>query len=716
MELWGGHECTVNRVGDVYRDQTRLSGHHDRPGDLARFAALGIRALRYPVLWERVAPDRPDQHDWRWSDERLIEIERLGMRPILGLLHHGSGPRYTDLTAPDFAELFADYAGAVARRYPQVTDWTPINEPLTTARFSTLYGHWYPHGRDERLFWTALLNQIDATRAAMATIRTINPAARLIQTEDLGRYHSTPGLAGVAEHFNHRRWATWDLLAGRFTPDHPLWDYVGWFGLADRLRVIADDPCPPDLLGINFYPTSERFLDDRLADHPHPPPAEGYYDLTAARVMNPPPPGLAGVMQQAWARYRRPLAVTESHLGCSREEQLRWLAQSWRTCLDLAADGVDVRALTIWALVGSVDWDSLITRDDRRYEAGAFDVSGASPRPTAIARLAGALATGAVPDATVAAVAAGQGWWQRGVRLEHPPYPRAAPALVLPRPLDERPIVITGATGTLGGALAGGCDLRGLPYLLTDRATLPIDDEAQVTAFLDRHRPWALVNAAGWVRVDDAEIDPTGCLRANSQGAAVLARACADRGIGCALFSSDLVFDGQGRLPYTEDDEPSPLGVYGRSKVAAEGLTRTYPDTVLAIRTAAFFSPYDPHNFAMAVERTLRAGQVFHAAAGTVVTPTFVPDLVRASLDLMIDGERGIWHLTNGTAVTWLAFGRLIAEALGLDAGQVQPAEPAHLNWRASRPDYAALGSVRGKLLPPLADAIARHVAVRTGS
>ena len=77
LELWGGHECTVNRVADAFHDQTRRSGHHDRPEDLDRFAELGLKALRYPVLWERVAPDSPDHHDWAWTDGRLPGIRDL---------------------------------------------------------------------------------------------------------------------------------------------------------------------------------------------------------------------------------------------------------------------------------------------------------------------------------------------------------------------------------------------------------------------------------------------------------------------------------------------------------------------------------------------------------------------------------------------------------------------------------------------------------------
>ncbi len=166
-QLWGGLECTVNRVHDHYGDQVRLSGHQDRLEDLDRFAELGIKAIRYPILWERTSPHSPDHCDWAWSDERLARLRELGIRVIAGLIHHGSGPRYTSLVSDNFAEGLATHARNVAQRYPWIQDWTPVNEPVTTARFSALYGHWYPHLRSERDFWLALLNQVDATRLSM---------------------------------------------------------------------------------------------------------------------------------------------------------------------------------------------------------------------------------------------------------------------------------------------------------------------------------------------------------------------------------------------------------------------------------------------------------------------------------------------------------------------------------------------------------------------
>ena len=268
LQLWGGLECTVNRTGDDYIDQSRLNGHHDRPGDLELFASLGLKAIRYPVLWERLAPDRSDEIDWAWTDARLTHLRDLDIRVIAGLVHHGSGPRRTNLLDDRFAPGLGEYAGHVAERYPWIEDWTPINEPLTTARFSALYGYWYPHTRDEGSFWLALLNQIDATRLAMRAIRRINPAARLIQTDDLGRTYATIRLAEQAAFDNLRRWAGWDLLFGRVTPHHPLWERLSRFGLTHRLQMIADDPCPPDVVGVNHYLTSDRFLDHRLQLYP----------------------------------------------------------------------------------------------------------------------------------------------------------------------------------------------------------------------------------------------------------------------------------------------------------------------------------------------------------------------------------------------------------------------------------------------------------------
>lgn len=719
LQLWAGHECTVNRVGKVFLDQTRRSGHEDRISDLDLFAEIGVKALRYPLLWERIAPRNPDERDWRWADARISRLGELKIRPIAGLVHHGSGPIYTDLLDPGFAPGLAAHARAAAERYPWIEDWTPVNEPLTTARFSALYGHWYPHKADERAFWAVLLNEIDATRAAMREVRAINPNARLIQTEDLGRTYSTRAVAHQASHENHRRWMTWDLLCGMVTPDHPLWTRLVRFGFEDRLRAIADDPCPPDVLGVNHYLTSDRFLDHRCENYP--PERCGsnefmrYADVEAVRVLLPAPGGLEERLEEAWSRYGRSIAVTESHNGCTREEQMRWTCEAWEAAERLRARGVDIQAVTAWSLLGAYDWNTLLTRPTGHYEAGAFDLRAPEPRPTAMVGMLKALASGSAERHPVLAA---PGWWRRDVRLEFQPVFRSVD---YPEPRREwrwtgasrtRPILITGATGTLGRAMARACEWRGLDYVLTDRTQVDLSDRGSVERALETFRPWAVINTAGWVRVDEAEADEAACRMANAEGAIALAQACAANDIAFAGFSSDLVFDGRKGAPYEEGDVPAPLNAYGRSKAMAEAGVLAAGGKGLMVRTAAFFSPYDPYNFAAYVVRRLAGGRTVEAADDLIVSPTYVPDLVDATLDLMIDGETGLWHLANQGSVTWAEFAVMIAQALRLDDRLIRGRPAAAFAWPAERPRNAALVSQRGWVMPPLENAVERFAAI----
>lgn len=717
LELWGGHECTVNRVGDRFFDQTVRTGHQDRIEDLARFADIGFKALRYPVLWERVAPDRPDRRDWAWTDERLAEIRRLGMRPIAGLVHHGSGPRYTHLLHEGFAEGLAAHALATAERYPWIEAWTPVNEPLTTARFSALYGHWYPHARDEGAFFTALLNQIDGVRLSMRAIRQVNPAAKLVQTEDLGHTFATAPLGYQATFDNERRWLAWDLLTGKVDPDHMFWERMAAHGLSHRLHAILGDPCPPDTVGVNYYLSSERFLDHRVERYPlHRRGGNGedvYADVEAVRSVAPSPMGLERLLEATWKRYGLPMAVTESHNGCSREEQMRWLHEAWVTARTLRGRGVPVQAVTAWSLLGAYDWDRLLTIDRGHYEVGVYDLRGGEPRATGAVGLCRALARG---EAVRPAVLNTPGWWSRDIRFEFEPvwcpHPDPVRRRWSPAGADPRPLLITGATGTLGRALARGCEHRGLPYVLTCRNELSLDDVRSIERSLETLQPWAVINAAGFVRVDEAEADEAGCHDANACGPERLAAACAAAGLPFVTYSSDLVFDGAKGAAYLEHDRPAPLSAYGRSKAAAEAAVLQAGGRALVVRTAAFFSPFDPHNFAHTLVRSLAADEPFRAASDLVISPTYTPDLVDATLDLLIDGETGLWHLANPGAVTWAEFARRIARATGLDERLVVPTPAAAFGWAAPRPAHASLASARGRMMAPLDDAISRFAHV----
>ena len=711
LALWGGIEPTHNRVRDGYFSQLDRSGHRERIDDLTACAKLGLRTLRYPVLWEQVMPGAATDANWRWPDERLARLRELEITPIVGLVHHGSGPAHTSLMDDDFARKLAEYAAHVAQRYPWVSHYTPVNEPLTTALFSGLYGVWYPHARSNRAFVKALLAQCRGVVLAMRAIRNVNPDAKLVQTDDLGKTYSTAKLDYQATFNNHRRWLAWDLLCGRVDSHHPLWSWLLHYGGATPAQLLwfADHRCAPDIVGVNHYVTSERYLSERLDDYPacyHGGNARHRYaDVEAVRCRVE-RGGLRMLLGEAWSRYGLPIAVTEAHIDATREDQLRWFAGAWNAARELREAGADIRAVTMWALFGAFDWNCLVTRAEGYYESGAFDVRESPPRPTALAALAQSLATGNEPDHPLLA---DPGWWHRPGRYIAPRDLRAPKS-------EERasagaPILILGANGTLGRAFARICAERGIACRTVLRSELDMADAASVRSALARYEPWVVINAAGYVRVDDAEGEAAACFRDNAEGPENLAVACAQQGIALLTFSSDLVFDGAGSTPYVESDAPAPINVYGRSKLQAEQRVLARCPDALVIRTSAFFGPWDEHNFVTLALRTMRSRQAFHAANDMVVTPTYVPDLVNVSLDLLIDRCTGLWHLSNGEPVSWADLAIRAASVSGVRADSLVSCPSATLNLRARRPLYSALASTRCSMMPSLDDALVRYAS-----
>jgi len=706
LALWAGVECSVVRVRDAYVDELLSTGHAARADDVDHLARLGVSAVRYPVLWERTVPVEGGAPDWAFPDERLGRLRDLGVTPIVGLVHHGSGPRHTSLLDESFASGLARFARSVAERYPWVTDYTPVNEPLTTARFSALYGHWYPHARSDAAFVRALLVQCRAIRAAMRAIRDVVPGARLVQTEDLGTVSATPALADQARFENGRRLWSLDLLTGRIDARHRARDWLLGVGASkDELDDFVAAPCPPDVIGLNHYVTSDRFLDERVALYPAG--ARGgngrlaYADVEAVRVRGAGVSSHRSLLELLWRRYALPLAITEVHLGGAPEEQVRWLHDAWNGAAAARARGADVRAVTVWSAFGACDWDSLLVAPRGRYEPGIFDVRGARARPTALAGAAADLAArGAITHPLVSA----PGWWRRADRVIYPTFGRSAKAATA---TAAPAVVVTGAGGTVGREVIRVCRARGLPVVALERRRLDVTDRAAIAAALDAHRPWAVLNAAGYVRVDDAEGDRDACFRVNADGAAALAEACARRGVRYATFSSDLVFDGAKTAPYVESDGPSPLNVVGRSKAAAEQrVLEIFPDAIVA-RTSALFGRWGESSFVERVIRELSSGASFGATADVVVSPTYVPDLADAIVTLLVDGASGVWHLASSGAVTRLELAVAAAKHAGLDADRVMGCTSGELGRAARRPRYSALATERGGLMRPLDEALA---------
>jgi dTDP-4-dehydrorhamnose reductase len=417
MELWGGIECTINRVKDRFFDQLNYSRHYKRDSDISLLAELGIKKIRYPVLWEKHQPQKDSEIDWSWIAQRLGLFQQQNVEAIAGLVHHGSGPAFTNLLDDQFPYLLADYARQVAERFPHLQYFTPVNEPLTTARFSGLYGLWYPHHTSGKSFFKMLLNELKGTVLAMQEIRKIIPDAQLVQTEDLGKTYCTPNLKYQAKFENERRWLTYDLLSGKVDKNHYLWKhFVKTQRIPEKdLLFFQENICTPDIFGFNHYVTSERYLDDNISHYPKFTHGGNgrhrYADVEVVRVETEEETGIEVLLQEAWDRFKKPMAITEVHLHSHREEQLRWFKYMWNAAKNVRDKGIDLRAVTSWAMLGSYGWNRLLTKPKGTYEPGVFDLRSGYPRPTALAsyikKITGAQNEQAHP-LTIDA-----GWWHR---------------------------------------------------------------------------------------------------------------------------------------------------------------------------------------------------------------------------------------------------------------------------------------------------------------
>jgi dTDP-4-dehydrorhamnose reductase len=709
LEIWGGIECTINRVGNEYLDQLEYSGYYKSPQHQL-VAELGIKKLRFPILWEKHQPSPDAKINWSWTSQQLHYFKEQKIEVIAGLVHHGSGPGYTNLLDPQFPYLLAEYARKVAMEFPWLQYYTPVNEPLTTARFSGLYGLWYPHAKDDRSFVRALINQMKGVVLSMREIRKINPNAQLVQTEDLGKTYSTPTLRYQARFENKRRWLTYDLLMGKVDEKHKLWKYFLKYGIQkEELAFFTENPCVPDVIGFNYYVTSERFLDERYRQYTTVKPGTNgkhkYVDVEAARVDVEEETGLSVLLKEAWIRFGRPMAITEAHLHCHREEQLRWFSDVWNTCKQAKQDGIDIQAVTSWALFGSYGWDRLLTMKNGTYEPGVFDMRSGNPRRTALTQYIKKIAASSDHSHTLTSI---YGWWKRKTRfLDHNLHENCE--ILQQQVKESAPLLIIGKRGTLGKAFGKICKQRALHYYLVSRDECDLADIESIRKLIRKYKPWGIINAAGYVRVDDAEHEEEQCLRDNHLGPLNLAKVCKENAVAMVTFSTDLVFDGMKQQPYLETDPVNPLNVYGKSKALSEQEVLKVNDKALMIRTSAFFGPWDSYNFLHWVEESLINGKEIEVADDVWISPTYVPDLVHATLDLLIDAEKGIWHLANKGEITWAELALATAKHNDLDTSLIRSVPLADLNYAAPRPNYCVLGTERGNHMPELNMALERY-------
>ncbi|MBP6627021.1 MAG: dTDP-4-dehydrorhamnose reductase [Arenimonas sp.] len=271
-------------------------------------------------------------------------------------------------------------------------------------------------------------------------------------------------------------------------------------------------------------------------------------------------------------------------------------------------------------------------------------------------------------------------------------------------------ILVIGGNGQVGGALLRQLAPLGEVVASTRSGRLPdgqaclsadLGDLATLPGLVHRVAPDLVINASAYTAVDKAEDEPELAYRINAQAPAVLARACADAGIGLVHFSTDYVFDGAGQRPYHEDDATGPLGVYGASKLAGEVAVRESGAAHKIFRLCWVYGPRGG-NFLLTMLRLARERRDVRVVADQIGAPTSAACIAQGVAHAIArrPDAIGTWHFAAGGHASWRDFAEAIfSEALarGLLA-QVPTLEgitSAQYPARARRPAYSLLDTQR---------------------
>ncbi len=265
-------------------------------------------------------------------------------------------------------------------------------------------------------------------------------------------------------------------------------------------------------------------------------------------------------------------------------------------------------------------------------------------------------------------------------------------------------VLVTGAGGQLGRDVVDGCSAAGDEVIACDRATLDVSDRERVLQVIAAAAPDAVVHAGAWTNVDGCETDPDRAYAVNALGTRHVAEAARMVGARVCYVSTDYVFDGTGTRPYHEWDATNPLSVYGRSKLAGEGVLGP-ADTV--VRTSWVCGRHG-RNFVRTILTRAAQGQHLTVVDDQHGCPTFTEDLAAMIRTLVVARRPGVFHVTNQGATTWYRLARDAVELAGFDPALVTPIATAELQppRPAPRPANSVLDNAALRLsgVPLLAD------------
>lgn len=260
-------------------------------------------------------------------------------------------------------------------------------------------------------------------------------------------------------------------------------------------------------------------------------------------------------------------------------------------------------------------------------------------------------------------------------------------------------VFVTGASGQLGSEMARA--FEGDDIIPGGRPNFDLSDERLTRAAIERAEPDVIVHAGAYTDVDGCEGDPDRAYRVNALGTRYVARAAADVGAKLVAVSTDYVFDGARREPYLEWDEPNPLSVYGRSKLAAEREALTAHSRCFVVRTSWVYGPRG-RNFVRTILRLARERPELTVVDDEIGGPTLAADLAEAIARLARTSSYGIYHLPNQGECSRFDLARRALELAG-QTNRVIPVSTAEYLARyplpARRPAYSTLRNFAGSAI-----------------
>ncbi|SFQ77401.1 family 1 glycosylhydrolase [Hymenobacter arizonensis] len=364
-----GIECSNPTIdnGRTRRDMLAECGHYDRwQEDLALVKSLGLKVLRYGLPYHKTHLG-PGRYDWEFADLVMAEMQRLEITPILDLLHFGVPDWLGNFQNPELPVHFAEYAGAVARRYPWVRYYTPINEIYVTARMSAKDGVWNEQLKTDKGFVTAMKHLVAASIMATQQIAKHRPDCIIVQSESAEYIHelrATPSPQITLD--NKLRFLSLDLLYAHH-PDGDVINYLYDNGMTRREYdwFMAGEPPGYQIMGNDYYGRNEKII---------LPNGE---ICTSMDVL-----GWYNITLEYYRRYRKPVMHTETNVFEAHNGPT-WLWKQWVNILRMRDEGVPVLGFTWYSLIDQVDWDIGLSRKVGKVNpCGLFDLDR-QPRPVA---------------------------------------------------------------------------------------------------------------------------------------------------------------------------------------------------------------------------------------------------------------------------------------------------------------------------------------------